>query len=104
MPETGSEIETITDVLGALDGVIARAIDRGSRLGYFAVLYRKVTARVAEGIAGGVFEDGERMERLDVCFARRYLSAVNGLEDKDGLSRSWELAIRATDSSRPIIL
>ncbi len=97
-------IDTIPDVLEALDTIIARALDEGSRVGYFAVLYRKVTARIAEGIARGVFDDGRRMERVDVTFVHRYLAAVSGTPGRDSPTRSWELAMRATDAARPIIL
>jgi hypothetical protein len=40
---------TIDDVLSALDLVIERARDTGDAAGYFAVVYRKVTASVKEG-------------------------------------------------------
>jgi Family of unknown function (DUF5995) len=80
-------------------------LERGSRVGYFAAIYRKVTARIAEGIAAGVFDDGERMERFDVAFAHRYLAAVDGHEHANtALTRSWELALRAATASRPLIL
>jgi hypothetical protein len=52
------------------------ALDEGSRVGYFAAVYRKVTAKIAEGIAAGFFDDGERTQRLDVTFADRYLLAL----------------------------
>ena len=69
-------IETVDQVLKALDAVIADAVRTGSRVGYFAAIYRKVTAKVAEGIASGFFDDSERMQRLDVAFATRYLTAL----------------------------
>ncbi|MGQ0604929.1 MAG: DUF5995 family protein [Anaerolineales bacterium] len=37
---------TISDVLAQMDQVIAKCIQRRSKLGYFAVLYRHVTLRV----------------------------------------------------------
>ena len=97
-------MDTIDEVLSALDGVITSALERRSRVGYFAAIYRKVTAKVAEGIATGFFDDGERMQRLDVSFANRYLSALQAYEAGDQPTRSWELALRATERSRPIIL
>jgi hypothetical protein len=105
MSEPGVTVDTIDEVLEALDTVVARALERGSRLGYFAAIYRKVTARIAEGIATGYFDDGERMDRFDVAFAQRYLAAVDGHEDGGTpLTRSWELAVRAATASRPLIL
>lgn len=56
--------------------MVANALEDGDRAGYFAVLYRKVTAKVKEGIAAGFFDDPGPMERLDVLFADRYLDAV----------------------------
>lgn len=97
-------VRTIGDVLDALDGVVARSLERSSRLGYFAAVYRSVTAKVAEGIARGVFEDGERMERLDVAFASRYLSALALHEKGRRPTRSWEVAFEAAASARPIVL
>ena len=100
-----TRVETIEGVLEALDTIIIRALERGSRVGYFAAIYRKVTARIAEGITTGYFDDGERMERFDVAFVQRYLAAVDGDEHGDTpLTRSWELALRAATASRPLIL
>src|SRR6266508_3815326 len=104
MPGSGNGVHTIERVLATLDGVIARALERGSRVGYFAAIYRKVTAKVAEGIARGFFDDAERMERFDVTFADRYLVALAGYEHGGEPTRSWERAFRATAASRPIIL
>src|SRR6266851_378283 len=61
--------QTIDDVLIELDQIILRARNERSRLGFFPTLYRNVTIRVKEGIAAGAFEDGARMEKLDVTFA-----------------------------------
>lgn len=96
--------QTVDDVLEALDGIIAQAMQAGSRVGYFAAIYRKVTAKVAEGIATGFFDDGDRMHRLDVAFAARYLSALALYQQGGKPTRSWQLAFEATAASRPIIL
>jgi hypothetical protein len=103
MPTSDSGIDTIDEVLEALDTIIARALDEGSRVGYFAAVYRKVTAKIAEGIATG-FDDGERMQRLDVTFADRYFSALSRYQSGGMATRSWDLALQATAASRPIIL
>lgn len=49
MPTSDSGIDTIEAVLEALDTIIARALDEGGRVGYFAAVFRKVTVKVAEG-------------------------------------------------------
>ncbi len=95
---------SVDEVLEALDAIIARAIQEESRLGYFAAIYRKVTAAVKEGIETGFFDDGSRMERLDVVFANRYLSALDLFQQGARPTRSWQLAFEAAADWRPIIL
>lgn len=100
-PETAS---TVDDVLAALDSNVARFRDDNSRLGYFAAMYRTVTASVKEGIEEGFFDDAERMEHLDVVFANRYLEAVRVFEHGHTPTRSWQLACAAADRWRPVVL
>ena len=95
---------TIDEVIERLDGVIERARRDSSRRGYFPALYRKVTVAVKEGIRVGTFEDGERMERLDVVFANRYLEALAMLERGEPPTHSWEVSFRAARSWQPIVL
>lgn len=96
--------KTIDDVLHALDGVIERGRVRRDRRAYFAVLYRKVTAKVKEGIDIGFFDDPERMARLDVLFANRYLEAEHAYSTGSPLSRSWTAAFDAGSRWRPVLL
>jgi hypothetical protein len=95
---------TIDDVLAGLDRVIARALEDGDRAGYFAVLYRKVTAKVKEGIAAGFFDDPARMERLDVLFADRYLDAVAAARADEAVTDAWRLTFDAAARGRSLIL
>lgn len=95
---------TITDVLDRLDEVVHWARTEGHRAGYFATLYRKVTDRVREGIEVGRFDDGSRMERLDVLFAKRYLEAVERYRVGEVPTRSWEVAFHGAESWSPVIL
>src|SRR5262245_10785111 len=104
MPTSDRRLDTIGDVLAALDAVIARWSAECSRFGSFAAVYRKVTTKIAEGIATGFFDDGARMERLDIGFAGRYLDALDSYRDGRTLTRSWELAHEAAGTSRPIVL
>lgn len=94
-------LETIDQVLAALDSIIDRSYAESSRLGYFAALYHRVTRRVKEGIAAGRFEDGPRMERLDVIFASRYLDAYDAFRSGGTASRSWMLAFRVAPDPAP---
>ena len=96
--------ESIDQVLDRLDGIIDRAIIESDRLGFFAVLYRTVTAAVKEGIAAGSFEDGPRMQRLDVTFANRYLEAFHAHSNGGTPTRSWRVAFAAGKSRRAVIM
>lgn len=95
---------TIDEVIAELDDIIARSIREQDRLGYFAALYRKVTVKVKEGIAEGRFEDGSRMERLDVTFANRYLEALDQFRRGQQTTRCWLVSFKAAAAWRPIIL
>lgn len=103
---TGGRIEpdSIDGVIEALDAAVSWARAQASPLGYFAVLYRSVTARVAEGIGTGFFDDPARMERLDVVFARRYLDALDAFRDGGRPTRSWDVAFGAADDATATVL
>ena len=96
--------QTIDDIIAQLDQVIDRCIRERSKLGYFAVLYRNVTVRVRDAIASGRFEDGPRMERLDIIFAHRYLDAIECFWQNQQPSASWAAVFQARDAWSPIIL
>ena len=96
--------QTIDDVLTELDGIILRTRNEQSRLGYFATLYRNVTIKVKQEIAAGFFEDGARMEKLDVTFAGRYLTALHNYRAHQNSSRCWIAAFDTANKWSPIIL
>ncbi len=96
--------QTLDEVIAALDAIIAAAIAQHSRLGFFAVLYREVTVQVKTGIANNRFEDGVRMESLDVIFANRYLEAYENFQKGLPASACWEAAFNAAPAWRPLIL
>lgn len=74
------------------------------RAGYFAALYRRVTMGVRDWIREGRFDDGERMERLDVLFADRYLDAWRSWRAGRPTSRSWAVAFEASRRWWPVTL
>ncbi|HET9624358.1 MAG TPA: DUF5995 family protein [Kofleriaceae bacterium] len=98
------DAQTIDEVIGELDVIIAGCTLGASRLGFFAALYRQVTLRVKQGIAAGEFEDGPRMERLDVVFANRYLAALAAWQADGAPSQCWRLAFQAAGRDDLIIL
>lgn len=95
---------TIDEVVTALDGVVERAVAAGDRIGYFAAVYRTVTVRVREGLETDFFDDAERMERLDVLFAGRFLDALEAQQRGGRPTRSWRRAFDAAERWRPIVL
>ncbi|HEY0020230.1 MAG TPA: DUF5995 family protein [Longimicrobium sp.] len=95
---------SIAEVVARLDAVIDRSRAENNRLGMFACLYRQVTVRVGEGIAAGRFQDGPRMERLDVIFANRYLAALEAYQGGRRTTRSWQAAFDAARGADLLIL
>jgi hypothetical protein len=96
--------ETIDDVLAQLDAIIEIARRRGSADGYFAALYRRVTAEVKARIARGVFEDGPRMARFDVVFASRYVDAWFQHERGEKPTACWGVALSNSSSYWPVVM
>lgn len=97
-------INTIDDVIAALDIIIEDCKTKESPLGYFAALYRKVTINVKAGIAENFFDDGERMEKLDVIFASRYIDAYYAYQNNKPITTSWRIAFDLANDFWPIVL
>ncbi len=97
-------VQTIDDVVSALDIIVQQSYDNASRLGYFAALYRRVTCAVRDGISNGRFPNGPLMEKLDVVFASRYLDALATFQAGKAATRSWMLAFRGCDDASLLIL
>lgn len=100
----GAPPQTIDEVIQALEQLIAACIDSNDRIGYFAALYHKVTVRVKQGILNGEFENGARMERLDVIFANRYLAAVQQYRNQETPTGSWQAAFDAARKRSTLVL
>ena len=95
---------TIDDIISRLTAIVDSSRNAPSKLGYFAALYRKVTIHVKQGIAAGQFQDGPRMEKLDIVFASRYLDAFSSFRAGQPVSQSWRIAFEAASWRTPIIL
>jgi hypothetical protein len=91
----GRKMHNIQEVLQQLKQIMDWAIREQSPAGYFAALYYRMTAAVAEGIRSGAFEDGPRMERLDVVFASRYVDAFHQWQNGLPCTRAWSVAFDA---------
>jgi hypothetical protein len=98
------QIRSIDEVISALDEIIAESVKNNQPSGYFAALYRKVTIKVKEGIAADTFDDGLRMEKLDVAFAKRYLEAYESHRRNEPVTESWKITFELYDQYWPIVL
>ena len=74
-------------------------------MGFFAALYARVTSAMAAHIERGFFDDGPRMERLDVKFARLYIEAAERrVAGTGGVGRAWTVAFDACEEREPMVL
>ena len=92
-------MQTITDVVLELDAIIAHCAGTKNKAGYFAALYKRMTLAVAQGIKNNLFEDGVRMEKLDVNFAKRYIDAFYAYVHNESCSLSWKLAFDSCNNN-----
>jgi hypothetical protein len=95
---------SIDDVIDELDRIIQACIQRQDPLGYFAMLYKKVTVSVKKGIEEKFFEDNARMEKLDIIFAERYIVAYHDFQAGRKTSASWTYAFLLADKYWPTVL
>lgn len=95
--------ESIDDVIQILDSIIEEAVKTGNVLGYFAVLYQKVTVKVKEEIQNNYFDDGPRMEKLDVVFAKRYIDAYFTWKNNEPVTQSWEIAFSEASNNNLLV-
>ncbi len=95
---------SIDGVIAQLSAIVEWSKQNNSRMGYFAALYRKVTIQVKKGIADNFFDDGPRMERLDVIFANRYIQACYQYQTGQTPTHSWVCAFEKTQRWWPIVL
>lgn len=95
---------TIDEVIQLLDEIIEISKLEQSAIGLFTMLYREVTVRIKEGIENGSFQNGERMEKLDVIFANRYLKAYYQYKAKEKPSECWEFSFQQAETFWPIVV
>ncbi|TNE60124.1 MAG: hypothetical protein EP344_07935 [Bacteroidetes bacterium] len=97
-------MNTIADVLARLETIIEENKAANSPLGYFPVIYHLMTAGVQQRIAEGAFDDGPRMERLDVVFAQRYFDAYDAWKKGRPTTGAWATAFSAAQDSNLTVL
>lgn len=89
-------MQSISEVITRLEQIIEWAKENQSPLGYFAAVYLKMTLAVRDGIEAGLFENGSRMEQLDVRFAGRYFEAFDAWQAGQPCTQSWQAAFEAS--------
>jgi hypothetical protein len=98
------QTNSINEVIKLLDEIVSESERNSNPLGYFAALYRNVTIKVKEGIQNNFFDDGPRMEKLDIVFAKRYLDAYWAWQKNEPVTQSWQKAFELSKNYRPIVL
>ncbi len=98
-----TEDQSIDHVLFQLDQIVEECLSGNNRLGYFAYVYRRTTAEIANEIKLGNFEDNKRMEKFDVIFANLYLEAYKAFKNNKPVSKSWMFAFKNADQELTII-
>jgi hypothetical protein len=96
--------KTIDEVISALDAIIEKECVNNSCMAYFPILYRKVTVRIKEGIINNEFENNQRMEKLDVLFANRYIDAYESSGFNKPFTKSWKNTFEAAKTGKLLIM
>ena len=97
-------MKSIAEVLMRMDEIVAECRFMESKIGFFAILYRQVTRRIQQGIDNQEFEDNQRMELLDVIFAKRFIDAYDLWHSQSQTTKSWQIAFEASKSNKYLVL
>jgi hypothetical protein len=95
---------SIQEVIDDLDSIISWSRTHQSPMGYFAMLYRRMTVAVRDGIQNNIFENGPGMELLDTTFANRYLHAWNAYTSQQHCSNAWYTTFEACSNQKLVVL
>ena len=98
------QANTLDEVITCINTIIQNCSQQSSRMGYFACLYRKMTVAIKNAISTGAFENGARMEKLDVFFANRYLDAYTQYVSGQKPTASWQTAFDAAATDKLTVL
>ncbi len=101
---SGMEIQNIQGVLSQLTQIEQHCAATKNRAGYFAALYKRMTAAVINGINTNQFEDNARMDKLDAIFAQRYMDAYNCYYAKSPCSIAWKTVFDCCSDQSLIVL
>jgi hypothetical protein len=98
------EIQNIQGVMSQLTQIEQHCAATQHKAGYFAALYKRMTAAVINGINTNQFEDNARMDKLDTIFAQRYVDAYNCYYAKSPCSTSWKTVFDCCADDSLIVL
>ncbi len=101
---SGMQIQNIQDVISQLTQIEQHCLSTQNRAGYFAALYKRMTAAVINGINTNQFENNTRMDKLDALFAQRYIDAYNCYYSKSPCSTSWKTVFDCCNEPSLIVL
>lgn len=108
LPKPLPAASSVAEVLSNIDQIVDWSIAAKSQIGYFAVVYQRVTRSIQAAINDGHhFDNNELVTQLDIAFAQRYFSALNAYFYPDkfaGPTLPWEVAFVAAQDSQAIIL
>ncbi|QWX83532.1 hypothetical protein H0I23_13890 [Cellulophaga sp. HaHaR_3_176] len=94
---------TIKEVLVELDIIIVECIDKNSRLGLFAYLYRRTTAEILKEVERGSFENNKQLQKMDVAFANLYIDAYKDYKMGKKVSESWLFSFENSGTELTVI-
>jgi hypothetical protein len=97
------QAQTIDQVLEELDKIIEQTVQENNYLGIFAYVYRRTTAQIRQAITDKQFENNERMEKMDVNFAGKYLDAYQKFNHNVDCPESWSVPFQARNEKLTII-
>jgi hypothetical protein len=94
----------IDAVVHKLVSAVDDARQRGDRRGWFGAMYLQTTRAVRDQVAGGRFDDAERMCRFVDVFAGRYLGPLQASLDGRPVPRCWAVAFDLAARRDKIVL
>lgn len=95
---------SIDGALARLDAVVEVCRARASRVGYFAVVCRRMCRALAGRISEEAFDDADRLDRFAGLIVRPYLDALAAFERDEEPPRSWLVCFSLADGGEATIL
>jgi hypothetical protein len=95
--------QSIDQVINELDSIIDQTLHDNNYLGIFSYVYRRTTEQIRQAIVDKQFDDNARMEKMDVNFANKFLTAYQKFNNNETCSKSWSVPFKAKDEKLTII-